>query len=130
MDPEDVVSQIAGRLSPYIGWRRVDDHFELEIRKKAVAQRVNRMGRVVLLYQGNLDWRECLSTYRSRDLVEKEFDALKNDLRLRASECAEGQHYERAHICVLHRADPQDEDCEAHAGEGAHFQVQPGRNAH
>jgi len=82
MDPEDVVSQIAGRLSPYIGWRRVDDHFELEIRKKAVAQRVNRMGRVVLLYQGNLDWRECLSTYRSRDLVEKEFDALKNDLRL------------------------------------------------
>jgi len=82
MDPEDVVSQIAGRLSPYIGWRRADDHFELEIRKKAVAQRVNRMGRVVLLYQGNLDWRECLSTYRSRDLVEKEFDVLKNDLKL------------------------------------------------
>ena len=60
--------QLTGRFSPYMRWRRADDHFELEIRKKAVAQRVNRMGKVVLLYQGNLDWRECLSTYRSRDL--------------------------------------------------------------
>jgi len=82
MDPEDIVAQIAGSLSPYMRWRRADDHLELEIRRKAVAQRVNRMGKVVLLYQGELDWRECLSTYRSRDIVEKEFDVLKNDLRL------------------------------------------------
>jgi Transposase len=82
MNPKDIVAQIAGKLSPYIKWRRVEEQFELEIKKKAVAQRVNRMGRFVLLYQGELDWSECLATYRSKDIVEKGFDMLKNDLKL------------------------------------------------
>ena len=82
MNPKDIVAQIAGKFSPYIKWRRVDKQFELEIKKKAVAQRVNRMGRFVLLYQGELDWRECLATYRSKDIVEKGFDMLKNELKL------------------------------------------------
>jgi transposase len=40
------------------------------------------MGLTILLYQGEFTWDECLSLYRSRDLVERSFDLLKNDLEL------------------------------------------------
>ena len=40
------------------------------------------MGLTLLFYQGMLTWDECLSLYRSRDLVEQSFNMLKNDLEL------------------------------------------------
>ncbi len=64
----------------YIKWNVKGDIFEVSIRKKAVAQRVNRMGKFILIYKGNFDWEDCLSTYRGKDIVEKGFDILKNDL--------------------------------------------------
>ncbi len=38
------------------------------------------MGKFILIYKGNFDWEDCLSTYRGKDIVEKGFDILKNDL--------------------------------------------------
>ncbi|MDW7758991.1 MAG: IS1634 family transposase, partial [Desulfuromonadales bacterium] len=35
-----------------------------------------------LLYQGDFGWEECLSLYRSKDVVEKGFDIMKNDLEV------------------------------------------------
>jgi transposase len=40
------------------------------------------MGKYIQLYQGEFSWRECLSLYRSKDVVEKGFDILKNDIDL------------------------------------------------
>ena len=42
----------------------------------------NKMGKFILLYRGDFSWAECLSLYRSKDVVEKEFDVLKNDIDL------------------------------------------------
>lgn len=83
MKSRDLFEEIAGKLfSPYLKYRVVNRRFEVSVRKKAVAQRVNRMGKFILLYRGNLDWSECLTTYRGKDLLEKGFDTLKNDLEL------------------------------------------------
>ncbi len=76
----EVVREIARNYYPYIQWKVVDRRFEVKVRKKAVAQRVNRMGKFVLLYKGNFSWNECLSLYKSKDVVEKVFDTLKNDI--------------------------------------------------
>lgn len=80
MEPQDVVEQIAGRFYSYIDWKVVNEGFEVAVRKKAVAQRVNRMGKFVLLYKGDFSWDECLSLYRGKDIIEKGFDFLKNDI--------------------------------------------------
>jgi hypothetical protein len=51
------------------------------LRKNAVSQAVNKMGKSILLYRGEFSWVECLSLYRSKDVVEG-FDVLKNDIDL------------------------------------------------
>ena len=43
-------------------------------------QRVNRMGLFILLFQGSFAWDECLALYRCKDIVEKVFAVLKNDI--------------------------------------------------
>ena len=45
-----------------------------------MTQRLNRMGRFILLYSGEMDWISCLTTYRQREAVEKCFLRMKNDL--------------------------------------------------
>jgi transposase len=80
MVPQDVVEEIAGKFYSYIDWKVVNQGFEVAVRKKAVAQRVNRMGKFILLYKGDFSWDECLSLYRGKDIIEKGFDFLKNDI--------------------------------------------------
>ncbi|KUG21237.1 transposase (is4) [hydrocarbon metagenome] len=58
-----------------------NDRLQVEIRKNAVAQRVNRMGKQIILVHGPLDWEECLTVYRERDAIEKAFRSLKTDLQ-------------------------------------------------
>jgi transposase len=55
---------------------------EVSLRKNAVSQAINKMGKFILLYRGEFSWNECLSLYRSKDVVEKGFDVLKNDIEL------------------------------------------------
>jgi transposase len=43
---------------------------------------INKMGKYILLTRGEFSWEECLSLYRSKDVVEKGFDVLKNDIDL------------------------------------------------
>lgn len=80
MNPLDVFKEIAKKNAQYIDWKVNNNRFEVELKKNAVSQRVNRMGRFILLYRGNFGWEECLSLYRSKDVVEKGFDILKNEL--------------------------------------------------
>ncbi len=79
--PVAVFKERAKDMANYLKWTVVDDHFEVTVRMNAVAQRINRLGCFFIFYSGNFDWMTCLSTYRERDVVEKGFDTLKNDLR-------------------------------------------------
>jgi transposase len=78
--PETVVNEIAKGFARYLNWKFADGEFEVSIKQKAVTQRLNRMGRFILLYNGELDWLSCLTLYRQRDAVEKCFLRMKNDL--------------------------------------------------
>lgn len=77
---EDVFEEKAGPLANYISWKRVEDGFVVEAKKNAVSQYVNRLGKFILLYKGMVDWQECLSVYREKDVVEKAFKMLKSDV--------------------------------------------------
>ena len=68
-------------MAKYLKWKLNENHFEVEVRQNAVAQIVNRMGTFFIFYSGDFDWMHCLSTYRERDVVEKGFCNLKNEIK-------------------------------------------------
>jgi len=80
MNPADVVKETARHLAPYLDWKVVDHSFEVTIRKNAVSLRVNKMGVFILVFSGSFEWDECLPLYRCKDVVEKRFSMLKNDI--------------------------------------------------
>ena len=82
MNPGEVFRATAKKDAKFIEWDVVDGKFQVALRKNAISQAVNKMGKYILLYRGEFSWRECLSLYRSKDVVEKGFDVLKNDIDL------------------------------------------------
>ena len=82
MNSAEVFREIAKRDAKFIEWKAVNGRFQVSIRKNAVSQAINKMGKFILLYRGDFSWEECLSLYRGKDVVEKGFDILKNDLEL------------------------------------------------
>lgn len=81
MKPYSVFKQRAGTLQQYYSWKVKDQYFQVETRKNAVMQRVNRMGKFILFYHGDTDWKECLTAYRQKDFIEKGFKRFKKDLK-------------------------------------------------
>ncbi len=82
MAPGEVFRMTAKRDAKFIEWKVVDGKFQVSLRKNAVSQAINKMGKFILLKRGEFSWEECLSIYRSKDVVEKGFDVLKNDIDL------------------------------------------------
>jgi transposase len=82
MNPGEVFRATAKRDAKFIEWSAIDGRFQVSLRKNAVSQAINKMGKFILLYRGDFSWVECLSLYRSKDVVEKGFDVLKNDIDL------------------------------------------------
>jgi transposase len=82
MNPGEVFREIARKDARFIEWRTVDGKFEVALRKNAISQSINKLGKFILLYQGQFSWEECLSLYRGKDTVEKGFYILKNDIDL------------------------------------------------
>ncbi len=82
MNPGEVFREIARKDARFIEWRAIDGKFEVVLKKNAISQTINKLGKFVLLYRGQFSWEECLSLCRSKDAVEKGFDILKNDIDL------------------------------------------------
>ncbi len=78
---EEVFKERAREMASFYSWKKIDDHFRINIKKNAVSKRVNRMGKFFLFYYGERDWIECLTVYRERDIVEKGFKVMKNDVQ-------------------------------------------------
>lgn len=77
----EVFKERAREMASYYSWKKTDDHFRITIKKNAVSQRVNRMGKFFIFYYGERDWVECLTYYRERDIIEKGFKIMKNDIQ-------------------------------------------------
>ena len=65
--PSKVFEEISKDFAGYLRWRVKGDRFEVEVKNKAVAQGVKRMGFTVLLYRDELEWQEALAWSRDRD---------------------------------------------------------------
>ena len=78
---KQVFYERAKAMASFYSWEVVDDYFKITIKKNAVSQRINRMGKFFLFYKGERDWMECLTTYRERYVVEKGFKTMKNDIQ-------------------------------------------------
>jgi len=79
-NPARVYEEEAGALSKYFAWKVEERRFVLEVKNKAVSARLNRAGKMIVLHSGQRTWQECLLWSRERDVIEKMFYALKNDL--------------------------------------------------
>ena len=77
----EVFKERAKEMASFYSWKKIDDHFKINIKKNAVSQRINRMGKFFLFYYGEHDWMECLTIYRERDIIEKGFKIMKNDIQ-------------------------------------------------
>lgn len=82
MNPGEIFRATAKKDAKFIEWKAIDGKFQVSLRKNAVSQAINKMGKFILLYRGEFSWVECLALYRSKDVVEKGFDVLKNDIEL------------------------------------------------
>jgi transposase len=82
MNPGEVFRATAKRDAKFIEWKAIDGRLQVSLRKNAGSQAINKMGKFILLFRGEFSWVECLSLYRSKDVVEKGFDVLKNDIDL------------------------------------------------
>jgi transposase len=80
--PDLVVHEYAKDLERYLLWEFKDGRFDVSLKQNAITQRLNRMGRFILFYQGEMDWLTCLTLYRERDLIEKGFRLMKQDLEV------------------------------------------------
>lgn len=74
------IEQTAGFYIRYISYRIENGTFITGARNNAVSVHENRMGRFLLVYNGEYSASEVLSMYRQRDAIEKAFRMVKTDL--------------------------------------------------
>ena len=71
------VDEVAGRYGKYLSIRR---GLIVVGKNKAIARRLSRMGRSILITNTDMKWDEAIDLYRSRDSAEKGFRDMKTDL--------------------------------------------------
>ncbi len=74
------VRSICGEYHRYIRVTAKDGKYHAYARNNAISQRENRMGRFMLVYNGEYTPTECLDLYRGKDQVKKAFEILKTGL--------------------------------------------------
>ncbi len=77
---EETIESMASQYLRYFTWRIEDGRIKTMARNNAITAAENRMGRFLLVYNGEYKPLECLSLYRNRDSIEKAFRTLKTDL--------------------------------------------------
>ena len=76
----ETIEAIASHYRKYFTWRIDDGKITTKARNNAITAAENRMGRFLLVYNGENTPLECLSIYRNRVSIEKVFRILKTDI--------------------------------------------------
>ena len=76
----ETIESIASHYGKYFTWRIEDGKIKTGARNNAITAAENRMGRFLLVYNGEYTPLECLSIYCNRDSIEKAFRILKTDM--------------------------------------------------
>lgn len=76
--PAKVFEDISGEFKQFLRWQLEDGRYNIKVKEKAIAQRLNKMGFTIVFYNGKYTWNEVWGWYRERDIVEKMFLFAKN----------------------------------------------------
>ncbi len=76
----ETIESIASHYGKYFTWKIVDGRIKTMAKNNAISAAENRMGRFLLVYNGEYTSLEYLSLYRNRDSIEKAFRMLKTDM--------------------------------------------------
>lgn len=79
-NPRKVFEDKTKNFKSFFKWSFNDGVLHLSRKKNAISRRTNRMGKLILLYTGDIDWETVLSFYRDRDQIEKLFRIFKTDI--------------------------------------------------
>jgi transposase len=74
------IESIAANYRKYFTWRIEDNHVRTKARNNAISAAEHRMGKFLLVFNGDYTPLECLSIYRGRDMIETAFRIMKTDL--------------------------------------------------
>jgi len=74
------IADIIRGLEKYFSIQVSHHGVRVQIKEKAIARRLNRKGIYLIAYNGNYTWDTCLASYKEKELIERGFDILKNDL--------------------------------------------------
>ena len=80
LDVRETIESTASQYLRYFTWRVEDGRIKTRARDNAITAAEHRVGRFLLVYNGEYTPLECLSIYRNRDNIEKAFRMLKTDL--------------------------------------------------
>ena len=76
----ETIESMASTYLRFFTWRIEDGKIKTRARNNAISAVENRMGKFLLVYNGEYTPFECLSIYRNRDSIEKAFRMLKTDM--------------------------------------------------
>ena len=76
------IEEITGNLKNYFSVKVSQNQIDVEIKEEAVSRRLNKKGLFLIAINGDYSWDTCLSMYREKELIERSFNILKNDLEL------------------------------------------------
>ncbi|HQF16599.1 MAG TPA: hypothetical protein PLI05_05975 [Methanotrichaceae archaeon] len=60
MNPEEVFRATAKKDAKFIEWKAADGKFQVSLRKNAISQAINKMGKYILLYRGDFSCIEAI----------------------------------------------------------------------
>jgi len=73
---------MAGKHFGYFSLNTTGRKLKVTIKDKAVSRALNKKGLYLIACRGDYDWESCLAAYKEKDLIERGFNILKNDLEL------------------------------------------------
>jgi len=79
-NPDAIVADTAKNLRNCLTWEVKSNKIQLKRKKKAITRLLNRMGKTIILCSRNMSWEDTLSFNRGREVVERMFRTVKNDL--------------------------------------------------
>jgi hypothetical protein len=68
----EVFKERAREMASFYSWEKIDDHFRINIKKNAVSQRVNRMGKFFLFSMENVTGLNVLPSTEKAVLLKKD----------------------------------------------------------
>lgn len=81
-NPTEFIERTARSFKKHFQFNVRDGILHVKRKPKSISQTTNRFGKMILMSSSKKKWDEVLSQYRQRDMIEKEYQYLKQELEV------------------------------------------------